>query len=51
MYTVFIPILYHIGQGESAHTLVLIVKMRKFNNHYFWNFDFKFDFKTIKLVK
>jgi hypothetical protein len=39
-----------VGQGESAHTLNLAVKIQKLEFFYFYNFDYKFGFKNIILV-
>lgn len=38
------------GHGESAHTLVLPVKTQKLEIFYYYKFDPKFGFKSIKLV-
>jgi hypothetical protein len=39
------------GQGESAGTLVLTVKMQLLEIFYFWKFDTKFGFKSIELPR
>jgi hypothetical protein len=39
-----------LGQGESAHTLVLTVKTQKLEYFLFVEFDLKFGFKSIKLI-
>jgi hypothetical protein len=36
-----------LGQGESTHTLVFMVKTQKLDNFCFYNFDIKFGFKSI----
>jgi hypothetical protein len=43
-------ILGQYGQAESVHTIILTVKTQKWAVFYFWNFDLKFGFKTIKLL-
>jgi hypothetical protein len=39
-----------LEQGESAYTLIFIVKMQRLETFHFKNLDIKFGFKSIKLV-
>jgi hypothetical protein len=39
------------GQGELAGTLVLTVKTQLLEIIYFWKFDTKFGFKSMKLAQ
>jgi hypothetical protein len=45
-----IIVLCFVGQGESADTLILVVKTQNVESFYFLSFHTKFGFKSIKLL-